>query len=153
MSTTKDHYGSITTEDSPLIVPDVEGGSPLIVDEDNVQVGVYANSSASASQNKKSWQRLFVVCAALAVVACFVVGPVSPLGAAQGKVGGPWGPPTAGASGAMFDWKAYGQSIKQYWAEKKAYVPLKAIFLSITCISTDANLEMLVSCTKFCSEA
>ena len=114
-------YGSIATEDAPLIARtdsgDVEeDGSPMT--DNNVEVGVYNNNN---SNNKKSYQRLFVFCATLAVVACFVAGPVSPFSAAQGKAGGPWGPPT-GAGGAPFDWKAYGASIKKYWADKKAYV-------------------------------
>lgn len=114
-----DHYGSIN-EETPLVVSDVEEADVAVADdeveEDRIQVGVYHNATTNGNPHKKTYGRLFLVVALVAVVA-LLGSPVSPLQAGLGAVdGGAAGAPAP----APFNWTAYGQSIKAYWADKKA---------------------------------
>jgi hypothetical protein len=98
-------YGSINedtfADEETALVPRVDEEEKL-----------YARGHTSRKYGLKS---VFVALATIAAFAFLALSGASPLRGSSAATGGgvAGGPP-------IFDWKAYGANIKEYWAEKKA---------------------------------
>jgi hypothetical protein len=90
----------------------VDEETPLVPRADDEEI-LYVRASTSSKYGLKSLLVAVATIAALAFLALSGDSPLKGISAADGGSGSAGGPP-------LFDWKAYGANIKEYWAEKKA---------------------------------
>jgi hypothetical protein len=103
-------YGSIN-EDIPA-----DEETALVPRADNDEESLYVR--VPTYRKLYGLKSLLVAVATVAAFAFLAIAGVPPL---RGTASAATGSDDAGSSGPpIFDWKAYGANIKQYWAEKKA---------------------------------